>query len=152
MRSLLIISAIGLIALLTQSQPASAGPMTNPAGSDALNYVISQNALVNSAIVQEAAYRGGRKYRRHRGYRKWRHGRRNYRYHNRRYSRRNYRPYYGYRGFSIDIIPYFTPAPLYAVPVPVYPGGACAYWSQRCHENWSRRSDYLGCMRYQGCY
>jgi hypothetical protein len=153
MRSILIISAIGLIALLTHAQPASAGPLTNPAGLDALNYALNQNALMDSAIVRETAYRGGRHYRRNRGHNYRRHARRNYRY-DRRHYRRNYRRHSRSYGFGIDIYPYFTPAPLYAVPVPipVYPGGACTYWSQRCHENWSRRSDYLGCMRYQGCY
>ena len=31
------------------------------------------------------------------------------------------------------------------------PAGSCAYWSQRCSANWSRPSDYRGCMRYYGC-
>jgi hypothetical protein len=30
-------------------------------------------------------------------------------------------------------------------------GGSCGYWSQRCSANWSRPSDYRGCMRYYGC-
>jgi hypothetical protein len=32
------------------------------------------------------------------------------------------------------------------------PAGNCGYWSQRCSANWSRPSDYRGCMRYYGCY
>jgi len=32
------------------------------------------------------------------------------------------------------------------------PAGSCGYWSQRCSANWSRPSDYRGCMRYYGCY
>lgn len=29
---------------------------------------------------------------------------------------------------------------------------SCAYWSDRCTENWgSGNSNYYGCMRYQGC-
>jgi len=32
------------------------------------------------------------------------------------------------------------------------PAGSCSYWSQRCSANWSRPSDYRGCMRYYGCY
>jgi hypothetical protein len=31
------------------------------------------------------------------------------------------------------------------------PAGSCGYWSQRCSANWSRPSDYRGCMRYYGC-
>ena len=31
------------------------------------------------------------------------------------------------------------------------PAGTCGYWSQRCSANWSRPSDYRGCMRYHGC-
>ena len=34
----------------------------------------------------------------------------------------------------------------------VQPAGSCGYWSQRCSANWSRPSDYRGCMRYYGCY
>jgi len=32
------------------------------------------------------------------------------------------------------------------------PANSCGYWSQRCAANWSRPSDYRGCMRYYGCY
>jgi hypothetical protein len=47
--------------------------------------------------------------------------------------------------------PYYYPPRRYYTPRP-YVGGQCAYWHQRCLQNWGySNSNYRGCMRYHGC-
>lgn len=47
---------------------------------------------------------------------------------------------------------YYAPRRYYYTPRP-YVGGQCAYWHQRCVQNWGySNSNYRGCMRYHGCY
>ncbi|MGI9401251.1 MAG: hypothetical protein ACR2O0_08365 [Rhizobiaceae bacterium] len=66
-------------------------------------------------------------------------------------------------GFGIGFVigPFWGP-PVYVVPPPVYVappviyatpryGGRCDYWASRCNRNWSRRKDFLGCLRYHRC-
>lgn len=36
---------------------------------------------------------------------------------------------------------------------PEYPPRSCRYWHHRCIENWGYDNpDYVGCMRFHGCY
>lgn len=91
---------------------------------------------------------GGRRY----GYNRGRHGRR-YGYRNGRYN--NYYGGYWYAfpwwlGAGVAAGSYYDPY-YYAEPAPRYSGGSCGYWSRRCRANWSRRSDFYGCLRYHGC-
>lgn len=78
--------------------------------------------------------------------------RRHYKRHGRRYGR-GYRRHHPGIGIYIAPPPVYVAPPVYAAP-PVYrsPRYSCDYWASRCAANWSRRSDYLGCMRYEGCY
>ncbi|MGI9399830.1 MAG: hypothetical protein ACR2O0_01135 [Rhizobiaceae bacterium] len=106
------------------------------------------------------SYRGNRvrSHRRHasRGYRGKRtryyrnHARRHYykprRYGYRRYSRRSYYPSFYYAA------PIYYPPTVYVAPAPVVREGECAYWAQQCERNWNTKSDFIGCMKYQGCY
>jgi len=63
--------------------------------------------------------------------------------------------------FGIFVGPFWGP-PVYLVPPPIYVAppvvyltprhaGRCEYWASRCSRNWSRRKDFLGCLRYHGC-
>lgn len=119
--------------------------MPAPSYSQALNTV---NA---SPPVEEI--RHGRRHKRHAKRYDRRHGK--YRYGHRRYGKR----YGKHRRYRPRIGIYIAPPPIYITPrvyaAPrVYraPRNQCNYWASQCAANWSTRSDYLGCMRYEGCY
>lgn len=153
LKQLLLACAIVIAALIGGTQSASAGVLANPLGSTVLPQVTDQFAGKDNSYLHEVR-RGKRRARRHnrrayrghkRNYR--RHARKSYRKHrrhHRRYSRRNYYP-----GFYFAPI---YPPTVYVVPAPEYRGGECSYWARQCERNWNTRSDFLGCMRYQGCY
>ena len=97
---------------------------------------------VNDSLVQVGSknrYHGKRRYHDNRGY----HGNRRYNY--RRYD---YNNNWWIPGALLGgvIIGSALSQPRYRQPT-----GSCGYWSQRCSANWSRPSDYRGCMRYYGC-
>ncbi|MEM7463275.1 MAG: hypothetical protein AAF362_11425 [Pseudomonadota bacterium] len=167
-RQLFLACAIGVAALIVSAAAASAGVLANPIGTTALAQAADQFVGGDNSDLQEVrhgkrrarrhskrGYRGkkGRNYRKYSGkrYRKkakrrhYRHSGKRYRKHKRRrYSRRHYYPdfYFG---------PAYPPT-VYIVPVPQYHADACSYWARQCEKNWRTRSDFIGCMRYQGCY
>jgi hypothetical protein len=140
----------GASALLTHPEPASAMTLRLNTANDA-----TQSA--DTALpVQKVAKRGGGR----RGY--GRGGGRHYKYHRGRHGPRyrhrhgRYRHYYGGYWYAfpwwlgVVSVPFYDPH-YYAPRRPRYSGGSCDYWSGRCSANWSRRRDYLGCLRYHGC-
>lgn len=131
--------AAGALFALTPAEPASAMTLR-------LNPVLGATSSAETALpVEQVRHRGNRHHRYDRG----RHGPRY------KYRRGRNRHYYGgyWYAFPWWLGFYSAPSygPYYAPRRPRYSGGSCTYWSQRCNENWSRRSDYLGCMRYYGC-
>lgn len=146
---------IGALALLSHSNTASAMTLRfNPLE------VAPQTADAEQPIQKVGHRRGGRRaYRGGGGRRAYRGGGRRYGY-NRgrhgpryRYRRGNNRRYYNGYWYGV---PFWLGAaavagPYYADPAPRYSGGSCGYWARQCRANWNTRSDFNGCMRYQGC-
>lgn len=179
LRQLIFVCAMGISVTFGVANSAWAGLMTIPIGTTVLPQASDRFAGSDNSYLHEArrgnrqARRGNRRIRRHSGrsyrgssrrnYRRHssrsyrgntrrhyrRHGGKRYRNHRRhnyrRYSRRSYYP-----GFYFA--PRYHPPTVYVVPAPQYREGECSYWARQCERNWNTRSDFLGCMRYQGCY
>ena len=132
--------AISALTLLTHSGPASAFT---------LRLAPADNATQSASTalpVEKVGHRGDRRYK----YDRRRHGPR-YR-HPRGRNRYHYGGYWYIFPWWLGMYsePYY--GPYYDGPRrPRYSSRSCDYWSRRCSENWSRRQDYLGCLRYHGC-
>lgn len=152
--------AIWLAVLLGGTQLGVAGLLTNPLATTVLPQVSDQFAGNDNSYLHEVR-RGKRRLRRHsrRSYRGHRRSYRGHRRYNRRHARRSYRNHrrHNYRRYSRrSYYPGFYFAPLYPPtvyiePAPTYREGECSYWARQCERNWNTRSDFIGCMRYQGC-
>lgn len=78
-----------------------------------------------------------------------RHRRSERRYNNRRHGRRHRRRQDGFSHFYLG---WWYADPWWEPRRYSRSNDRCAYWSDRCVDNWGYRNpDYWGCMRYYGC-